>query len=161
MSIAICHSCHCRWKSWVAAGCGVEQRWRHRGAEVLNAWLRCCLCGTLRGLKLQNQQWERCERSTDTWQLALQAFQVNCYIYIDTSVQRFSSLFMSEIKEESPQYLIREHSPMMFDLSSQVGIMGWSESNFDLYIWWKVLLNKWSRVHLDFWPDLMLEILEV
>lgn len=46
------------------------------------------------------------------------------YIYIDISVQRFSSLFVPEIKEESPQYLIREHSPMMFGLSNQGGIMG-------------------------------------
>lgn len=43
---------------------------------------------------------------------------------MDISVQRFSSLFVPEIKEESPQYLIREHSLMMFDLSNQVGIMG-------------------------------------
>lgn len=32
----------------MAAGCGVEQRWRPRGAEVINAWLTWCLCGTLR-----------------------------------------------------------------------------------------------------------------
>lgn len=151
MSTAICHSCHCRWRPWVAAGPGVQQR--HRGAEVLNAWHRCCLRGALR------EGFETAESTVRkmwkvSWYVAIGSVHVAklivTYIYIDISVQRFSSLFVPEIKEESPQYLIREHSPMMFDLSNQVGIMGWSQFAFDLYIWWKVLYNNWSCVHLGF-----------